>query len=104
MTAKDLTHDRHFDRRLKAAKAGLASSERGRTAARHDFFRDELSEDIREYADRLSRRIRKRGDLALAALAASLDELIRMGSTLRSGKRSPTGADPQPSPCRGSGR
>ena len=40
-----------------------------------NFFRDDLGEDIREYAERLSRRIRKRGDLALASLAAALDEL-----------------------------
>ncbi|MCV3243095.1 hypothetical protein [Mesorhizobium sp. ZC-5] len=40
-----------------------------------NFFQNNLDEDIREYAERLSRRIRKRGDLALASLAAALEEL-----------------------------
>ena len=75
MTAKDSTHDRHFDRRFKAAKAGLHLPSEEELLRGMNFFRDELSEDIREYADRLSRRIRKRGNLALAALAACLDEL-----------------------------
>jgi hypothetical protein len=74
MRSKD-SSDRHFSRRLTAAVQGLHLPSEDELLRGMNFFRNDLEEDIREYAERLSRRIRKRGDLALAALAAALDEL-----------------------------
>lgn len=67
--------DRHFNRRLTAALQGLHLPSEDELLHGMNFFRDDLEKDIREYAERLSRRIRKRGDLALATLAAALEEL-----------------------------
>ena len=74
MNFKD-SFDRHFSRRLTAAVQGLHLPSEEELLRGMNFFRNDLDEDIREYAERLSRRIRKRGDLALASLAAALEEL-----------------------------
>lgn len=74
MSSKD-SPDRHFSRRLTAALQGLHLPSEDELLRGMNFFRNELDEDIREYAERLSRRIRKRGDLALTSLAAALEEL-----------------------------
>jgi len=74
MNSKD-SQDRHFSRRLTAALQGLHLPSEEELLRGMNFFRNELDEDIREYAERLSRRVRKRGDPALASLAAALEEL-----------------------------
>lgn len=67
--------DRHFSRRLKAAVEGLHLPSEEELLRGMSFFRGDLGEDIREYAERLSRRVRKRGDRALVTLAVTLEEL-----------------------------
>ncbi|MDF3217935.1 MULTISPECIES: hypothetical protein [Mesorhizobium] len=67
--------DRHFDRRLKAAKAGLHLPSEEELLRGMNFFGDRLEDDIREYASRLSRRMKKRGRVELLALANCLDDL-----------------------------
>ena len=74
MSSKD-SQERHFSRRLTAAVQGLHLPSEEELLRGMNFFRNDLDEDIREYAERLSRRIRKRGDPALASLAAALEEL-----------------------------
>jgi hypothetical protein len=74
MSSKD-PQDRHFSRRLKAAVEGLHLPSEEELLRGMAFFRGDLGEDIREYAERLWRRLRKRGDLAFASLAAALEEL-----------------------------
>ncbi len=75
MTANESSHRRHFRRRQDAARAGRHLPTEEELLRGMGFFRGELAADIREYAARLSRRIRKRPNPTLAALAASLDEL-----------------------------
>jgi len=74
MSSND-SQDRHFSRRLKAAVEGLHLPSEEELLRGMSFFRGDLGEDIREYAERLWRRVRKRGDLAFASLAAALEEL-----------------------------
>jgi hypothetical protein len=69
------SQDRHFNRRLKAAVEGLHLPSEEELLRGMSFFRGDLGEDIREYAERLWRRLSKRGDLAFASLAAALEEL-----------------------------
>jgi hypothetical protein len=69
------SQDRHFSRRLKAAVEGLHLPSEEELLRGMSFFRGDLDEDIREYAERLSRRVRKRGDRALVTLAVTLEEL-----------------------------
>lgn len=75
MTFRDSDLDRHFDRRLKAAKVGLHLPSEDELMRGMAFFGDKLEDDIREYASRLSRRMKKRGRVELLPLANSLDEL-----------------------------
>ncbi|MFC3321345.1 AAA family ATPase [Mesorhizobium cantuariense] len=75
MTFKDSTFDRHFDRRQKAAKARLHLPSEDELLRGMAFFGDRLQDDIREYASRLSRRMKKRGRVELLALANCLDDL-----------------------------
>lgn len=74
MSSQD-SQNRHFSRRLKAAVEGLHLPSEEELLRGMAFFRGDLGEDIREYAERLSRRVRKRGDVAFASLAAALEEL-----------------------------
>jgi hypothetical protein len=74
MSSQD-SQDRHFSRRLKATIEGLHLPSEEELLRGMSFFRGNLGEDIREYAERLWRRVRKRGDLAFASLAAALEEL-----------------------------
>jgi hypothetical protein len=69
------SQDRHFNRRLKAAIEGLHLPSEEELLRGMAFFRGDLGEDIREYAERLWRRVRKRGDLTFAPIAAALEEL-----------------------------
>lgn len=72
---RDSTFDRHFDRRLKAAKAGLHLPSEEELLRGMAFFGDRLEDDIREYASRLSRRMKKRGRVELLPLTNCLDDL-----------------------------
>src|SRR5690606_32667418 len=74
MSSRD-SQDRHFSRRLNAAVEGLHLPSEEELLRGMNFFRGDLGEDIREYAERLWRRVRKRGDHALAPLTAALEEL-----------------------------
>jgi hypothetical protein len=74
MSCQD-SQDRHFNRRLNAAIEGLHLPSEEELLRGMAFFRGDLGEDIREYAERLCRRVRKRGDHTLASLTAALEEL-----------------------------
>lgn len=74
MSCQD-SQNRHFSRRLNAAVQGLHLPSEEELLRGMSFFRGDLGEDIREYAERLWRRVRKRGDLAFASLTAALEEL-----------------------------
>lgn len=67
--------DRRYLRRLKAAKAGLHLPSEEELLRGMPFFREACAEDIREYASRLSRRLKKRSQPALSALVEILDKL-----------------------------
>lgn len=67
--------DRHFQRRQKAAIAGLHLPTAEELLRGMAFFREDLAEDIREYSSRLSGRVKKRKRTGLELLATSLDEL-----------------------------
>ncbi|WP_440657804.1 AAA family ATPase [Ensifer adhaerens] len=75
MTDKPPLLDRHFQRRQKAAIAGLHLPTAEELLRGMTFFREDLAEDVREYSSRLSRRVKKRKRTGLELLAASLDEL-----------------------------
>lgn len=75
MTAKETSHRRHFKRRQNAARIGRHLPTEEELLRGMGFFRGELTADIQEYAARLSRRIMKRANPTLAALAAPLDRL-----------------------------
>lgn len=75
MTDKPPPQDHHFQRREKAAIAGLHLPTVEELLRGMAFFREDLTEDIREYAARLSGRVKRRKRTGLALLAASLDEL-----------------------------
>ncbi|PSJ60168.1 AAA family ATPase [Pseudaminobacter soli (ex Li et al. 2025)] len=76
MTAKETSQRRHFKRRQHAARIGRHLPTEEELLRGMGFLRGELAADIREYATRLSCRIKKRGKPTLAGLAASLDELV----------------------------
>jgi AAA domain (dynein-related subfamily) len=75
MTATEISHRRHFKRRQDAARAGRHLPTEEELLRGIGFFRGEPTADIHEYAARLSRRIRKRPNPTLAALADELDKL-----------------------------
>ncbi|MET4691915.1 AAA family ATPase [Sinorhizobium fredii] len=75
MTDKPPSLDRHFQRRQKAAIAGLHLPTAEELLRGMAFFREDLAEDIREYSSRLSGRVKKRKRTGLELLATSLDEL-----------------------------
>lgn len=75
MTNESSPRARHFKRRRKAAEEGLYLPTEEELLRGMTFFRERLVEDLREYASRLGRRIRKRGEANLEPLAAVLDEL-----------------------------
>lgn len=67
--------DRHFQRRQEAAIVGLHLPTAEELLKGMAFFRDDLFEDIREYSNRLSGRVKKRKRAGLELLATTLDEL-----------------------------
>lgn len=75
MTDKPPPQDHHFQRRQKAAIAGLHLPTAEELLRGMAFFREDLVEDIREYSGRLSGRVKKRKRIGLEVLATSLDEL-----------------------------
>lgn len=68
--------ERHFERRRKAAKEGVHLPSEDELLRGMGFFRKDLADDVREYAGRLSRRLRKRGRLDLIGMVETLDELM----------------------------
>lgn len=75
MTAKDSRLDRHFERRSKAALAGLHLPSEMELLRGMPFLGDDIRSDIHEYGERLARRVKRLRRLELATLVASLDDL-----------------------------
>lgn len=67
---------RLFKRREKAVAAGLRLPTEEDLLRGTPFFRNDLSQDLREYGDRLARRLRRRQRRDLASIVACLDELV----------------------------
>jgi hypothetical protein len=75
MTAHRDSQDRHFHRRLKAAAEGVHLPTEVELLRGIPFFNDDMASDVREYAERLSRRIKRKPSPQLAALISALDDL-----------------------------
>lgn len=75
MTDQDSHEHRLFKRREKAASAGRRLPTEEELLRGMAFFRDDLSEDLREFGDRLARRLKRRQRTDLAPLVACLEEL-----------------------------
>lgn len=67
--------DRHFKRRLKAAKAGQHLPTEIELLRGMPFLSEEIAADIREFSERLSRRLKHKPKFEIAPLVASLDDL-----------------------------
>jgi hypothetical protein len=67
--------ERHFERRMKAARIGLHLPSEEELLRGMVFYGNELRSDIREYASRLTRRLKKRGHEELAPFIDGLDDL-----------------------------
>jgi len=76
MPTKDSHPDRHFERRRRAARAGLHLPSEAELLLGMDFLGEDIRDDIREHAERLARRVKRRlPHPGLTALAAALDDL-----------------------------
>jgi hypothetical protein len=77
MSSKDsgFRHDRHFRRRLKAAQEGLHLPTEIELLRGMPFLSDDMASDIREFGERLSRRLKHKPKFEIAPLVASLDDL-----------------------------
>ena len=77
MSGKDSRggRDRHFERRLKAAKAGLHLPTEIELLRGMPFLFEDMASDIREFGERLSRRLKHKPKFEIAPLVASLDDL-----------------------------
>ncbi len=77
MAARDSrsSRDRHFQRRLKAAIAGQHLPTEVELLRGMAFFKADMAVDIREFAERLSRRLKHQPRFEIAPLAAALDDL-----------------------------
>ena len=64
-----------FKRREKAVRKGARLPTEEELLRGMPFFRDDLRDDMREYGDRLARRLRRRQRLDLQPLVACLEEL-----------------------------
>lgn len=71
----DILNDRHFLRRMTAARAGLHLPSEDELLRGMAFFKDVLAEDVREYASRTSRLLRKRQRPVFEAVSECLEEL-----------------------------
>jgi hypothetical protein len=69
------SRDRHFERRLKAAQAGLHLPTEIELLRGMPFLFDDMASDIREFGERLSRRLKHKPKFEIAPLVASLDDL-----------------------------
>ncbi|MCI5076409.1 AAA family ATPase [Oricola sp.] len=72
--------DRHFLRRLMAAKSGMHLPSEEELLRGMPFFKAALSEDICEFAVRLGRRIKQRRQKYLLPVVKRLDDLSRVPS------------------------
>ncbi|TPK88785.1 hypothetical protein FJ934_11810 [Mesorhizobium sp. B2-4-12] len=77
MAAKDShpTEDRHFRRRHKAAVAGLHLPTEVELLRSMPFLSDDMATDIREFGERLSRRLKHKPKFEVAPLVACLEDL-----------------------------
>lgn len=75
MADRQTNLQRAFDRRQDAAIQGLHLPSAEDLLCGMKFFKGRIGEDIREFAGRLSRRVKKRNRLELVGLAQCLDEL-----------------------------
>jgi len=77
MSGKDSRggRDRHFERRMKAAQAGLHLPTEIELLRDMPFLFDDMASDIREFAERLSRRLKHKPKFEIAPLVATLDDL-----------------------------
>ncbi|MBN9079701.1 MAG: AAA family ATPase [Rhizobiales bacterium] len=77
MSGKDSRggRDRHFERRMKAAQAGLHLPTEIELLRGMPFLFDDMASDIREFGERLSRRLKHKPKFEIAPLVASLDDL-----------------------------
>lgn len=77
MAAKDSCHpgDRHFRRHLKAAKEGVHLPTEIELLRGMPFLFEDMASDIREFGERLSRRLKHKPKFEIAPLVASLDDL-----------------------------
>lgn len=67
--------DRHFERRLEAAKAGRHLPTEIELLRGMPFLSEDMACDLREFAERLSRRLKHNPKFEIAPLAAALDDL-----------------------------
>lgn len=77
MSGKDSRggRDRHFERRRKAAQAGLHLPTEIELLRGMPFLFDDMARDIREFGERLSRRLKHKPKFEIAPVVASLDDL-----------------------------
>jgi len=77
MSGKDSRggRDRHFERRMKAAKLGLHLPTELELLRGMPFLFEDMARDIREFGERLSRRLKHKPTFEIAPLVASLDDL-----------------------------
>jgi hypothetical protein len=77
MSGKDSrgSRDRHFERRMKAAKAGLHLPTEMELLRGMPFLFEDMASDIREFGERLSRRLQHKPKFEISPLVASLDDL-----------------------------
>ena len=64
----DFRHDRHFQRRLKAAKEGLHLPTEIELLRGMPFLLDDMATDVREFGERLSRRLKHKPRFEVAPL------------------------------------
>jgi hypothetical protein len=69
------SRDRHFERRLKAAQAGLHLPTEIELLRGMPFLFEDMASDIREFGERLSRRLKHKPKFGIAPLVAALDDL-----------------------------
>ncbi|RVA57611.1 hypothetical protein EN933_03710 [Mesorhizobium sp. M7A.F.Ca.US.001.01.1.1] len=75
MTAKASPHDRHFVRHRKAAKADRHLPTEVELLRGMPFLSGDIRSDIREFAERLSRRLKRNPPFEIAPLVAALDDV-----------------------------
>jgi hypothetical protein len=80
MTDETPSQDRHFQRRQKAAIAGLHLPTDEELLRGMAFFREDMAEDIREYSTRLSGRVKKRKQTGLLSTSSMRPKACRSKS------------------------